>query len=125
MTGDSVRATRYSQSQVRESHKAYPLASDADWVLNDVVGGETVVVIGRAEGPTAVGYLGTVDGQKLSFRLNDGPLEDLETGSQWDDSGKAVSGPLAGVQLTAVASRTSFWFSLVGALPDIELHQPE
>ena len=118
--GDKVFAV-----QVGESHKAYPLASDADWVLNDVVGGETVVVIGRAEGPTAAGYLGTVDGQKLSFRLNGGSVEDEETGSQWDDSGKAVLGPLAGVQLTAVASRTSFWFSLVGALPDIELHKPE
>ena len=57
--------------------------------------------------------------------LVDGAVEDAETGSVWDDSGIAVSGPLAGTRLTAVPSRTSFWFSIVGALPGIELHRPE
>ena len=118
--GDKVFAV-----QVGESHKAYPLATDSDWVLNDEVGGESVVVIGRAERPAAVAYLRTINGRELSFRLNDGSVEDAETNSEWDDSGKAVSGPMAGAQLMAVPSRTSFWFSLVGALPSIELYQPQ
>ncbi len=80
---------------------------------------------GKAEGPSAAAYYREVDGRSLSFKLSDDAVEDEETGSVWDDSGKALSGPLAGTQLGAVPSRTSFWFSLVGALPGIELHQPE
>jgi hypothetical protein len=118
--GDKVFAI-----QVGESHKAYPLASDSGWVLNDAVGGKSVVVIGRAKGPTAAAYIRAVDGRELSFRLSDDSVEDAETSSEWDANGKAVSGPMAGAQLAAVASRTSFWFSLVGALPDIKLYEPD
>lgn len=111
--------------QVGESHKAYALATGPDWLLNDTVGGEGVVVIGRAGGPAAVAYYSTVDGRTLRFTLNGGRVKDVETGSEWDGGGRAVSGPMAGRELTAVPSRTSLWFSLVGALPGIELHTPD
>ena len=117
--GDRVLAI-----QVGEAHKAYPLNDTGDRVVNDEVGGEEVVVIARAHGPTASAYLSTVDGQTLSFTLSDGVVEDIETGSRWDDGGRAVSGPMSGTQLKRVPSRTSFWFSVVGALPNIELHAP-
>ena len=42
--------------QVGEDHKAYALNGEKDWVVNDVVGGLSVVVIGRAAGPSAVAY---------------------------------------------------------------------
>ena len=110
--------------QVGDSHRAYELL-DEDWLVNGEVGGEGVVVVGRGDGPAAAAYFSEAEGQALSFRLVDGAVEDAETGSVWDDSGIAVSGPLAGTRLTAVPSRTSFWFSIVGALPGIELHRPE
>lgn len=106
--------------QVGESHRAYELL-DEDWLVKGEVGGEGVVVVGRGDGPAAAAYFSEADGQALSFRLVDGTVQDVETGSGWDDSGVAVSGP----QLEAVPSRTSFWFSIVGALPGIELHRPE
>ena len=111
--------------QLGESHKAYALSNDSDWLLNDEVGGEGVVLIGRARGPSAVAYLSRASGRDLSFRLVDGAMQDMETGSAWDDSGLATSGPIAGTRLTAVPSRTSFWFSVAGALPGIELYKPE
>ena len=51
-------------------------------------------------------------------------LQDVKVGSFWDDTGNAVEGPITGVQLDPVPSRTSYWFSIVGALPDIELQKP-
>ena len=109
--------------QVGESHKAYLLTGRSEEVVNDEVAGEGVVIIVRAEGPTGSAYLRSLDDQLLTFTLSQGVLQDNETGSRWDDSGRAISGPLAGSQLTAVPSRASFWFSLVGSLPGIELNK--
>ncbi len=39
-----------------------------------------------------------------------------------DISGRAIAGPLAGVQLEAIPSRVSFWFAIVAAVPGVELH---
>lgn len=38
-------------------------------MLNDLVGGEKVVVIGRAKGPAGVAFLSSADDRVLSFRL--------------------------------------------------------
>ena len=118
LPGDKVFAI-----QVGESHKAYALMSRSDEVVNDEVGGKEVLVIHRSEGPTGFAYLRTLEGQTFSFNLTDGVVQDTGTGSLWDDSGRAVSGPMAGAELTPVPSRTSFWFSLVGELPGLELHK--
>ena len=94
--------------QVGESHKAYLLTGRPDEVINDEVAGEEVVIIVRAEGPTGSAYLRAANGQILTFTLNQGVLQDNETGSRWDDGGRAISGPLAGSLLTPVPSRASF-----------------
>ena len=110
--------------EVGDEHKAYLLTGGSDWVISDEVGGETLVVLYRGAAHAAAAYLSTVDGRALSFNIDTGVLEDAETGSRWDDGGRAVSGPMAGTQLKAVPSRTSYWFSIVGAVPGIELHKP-
>ena len=110
--------------QVGESHKAYPLTDRPDEVINDQLSGEDIVIIVNDEGPSGAAYFRVFDGQTLTFRLDGGMLRDDETGTEWDSSGKAISGPLAGSQLESVPSRTSFWFSLVGAIPDVELYLP-
>ena len=111
--------------QIGEAHKAYSLMGTADWLLNDQVSGESIVVIFRANGPFGQAFYRTVDGHELSFGLMDGAVQDSETASTWSDIGRAVSGPMEGTQLEAVPSRTGFWFSLSGAVPDIELYRPE
>ena len=111
--------------EVDGSHKGYPLSGDSDWVLNDTVGGEGIVVVRRSVGPTASAFRSTLDGRELTFQLSDGVLEDVETLSRWNGAGLAVSGPMKGSRLDQVPSRTSFWFSLVASLPDVELWRPE
>ena len=121
---DRLRAgDRVFAVQVGESHKAYLLTDRPDGVINDEVGDERIVVIVRTKGPTGSAYLSALDGQTLTFTLSQGVVQDSESGSRWDDAGRAISGPLVGAQLTPVASRASFWFSLVGSLPGIELNK--
>ena len=109
--------------EIDDTHKADALGG-ADEVINDEVGDVPVVVIVRADEPTASAYLSNLDGQKRDFVLNMGVLEEAKTGSQFDDAGRATSGPFAGTQLTPVPSRYSLWFSLAGSLPRIELYEP-
>ena len=116
---------RFFAVEVDGSHKGYPLSGDSDWVLNDTVGGEGIVVVRRSVGPTASAFRSTLDGRELTFQLSDGVLEDVETLSRWNGAGLAVSGPMKGSRLDQVPSRTSFWFSLVASLPDVELWRPE
>jgi len=56
----------------------------------------------------------TLDGRKLELLMkpNVSPLRlvDAETGSEWDFSGKAISGPLAGKQLAKVPALNDYWF---------------
>ena len=111
--------------QVGESHKAYPLSQLNDAAINDVVGEEPVVVFVRSEGPSAAGYLRKLDGRELNFLFSNGDFLDEESGSTWDMTGRAVSGPLTGSQLEPIPSRHSCWFSIVGSLPDIELYTPQ
>ena len=56
----------------------------------------------------------TLDGRRLEVLMKPdiSPLRlvDAETGSEWDFSGKAISGPLAGKQLTKIPGLTDYWF---------------
>ena len=115
--GDQIFAV-----QVGQRHAAYRLTESPDSVSNDSVANWDIVVIIRESGPSCFAFFADVDGRSLGFSLMDGTLVDDETKSVWNKSGKAISDQLKDLQLEAVPSRTSYWFSLVGSLPDIELH---
>ena len=110
--------------QLGDIHRAYAISERPDQVINDVVDGEPILIVARNRGPTAAAYERTLPGRQLTFIFVDGVLQDEETSSRWDDGGRAISGILVGSQLVRVPSRTSFWFSLVGSLPDVELYVP-
>jgi len=56
----------------------------------------------------------SVEGKELEFFAKaQSPqlaLIDSETGSEWDFTGKALSGPLAGRQLTKLPILADYWF---------------
>ena len=104
--------------------RAYPLDDLGDAVVNDTVGGKSLVVFSRASGPTASVFSSRVGERFLTFHIQDGQIIDQETGSSWDFSGRAVAGVLAGQQLSPLPTRRAFWFSLSLAVPDISLFQP-
>jgi hypothetical protein len=99
--------------------KAYPLGVLVDQVVNDAVGTVPVVVIARH------GFFGAVfraswEGRRLTFARRGARLVDGETGSSWDEAGRAVAGPLAGARLEALPVRRAFWFSITTAFPEAE-----
>lgn len=95
-------------------------------VVSRTVGGREVVVFwqpgtasaldagtvaaGRDVG-TANAFFAQLGGEPLSFEYDGEAIVDTRTGSEWNASGTAVSGELAGSSLEPVTSIQHFWFS--------------
>ena len=107
--------------QVGQDTAVYPLAQIGNGVVNDVVGETAVVVFSRSDGPSGAAYSPVVEGDVLTFLLEDGRIQDEQTGSDWNMAGQATDGPLAGTQLAPFSTRTSLWFALIAAYPDLIL----
>lgn len=111
--------------------KAFPFARMPDGaVINDLIGGDPVVVLFDAESRTALAYFSQLDDAPLSFYgvESEGPLPiefmDAETGSRWNMLGEAVAGPLAGRRLAQVPAYNAMWFAWTAYWPDTEVWQP-
>jgi hypothetical protein len=105
--------------------KAYPLQRLESMAIMDEVGEFPIVIFTDPDRLGGAAYGRRVEGQVLSFILENGRYIDLETRSIWELSGNASAGPLAGVQLTPIASKTAFWYSIVAAEPEITVYKDE
>jgi len=119
---------------------AYPFSRLADHlVVNDVVGRQAIVVIYRKgtlspldrssirdskDVGAGVAFSSSLDGRVLTFEASGDAFRDLETGSSWDISGVARSGPLAGRSLTKVVHGNHFWFAWAAFKPETRIWQP-
>ncbi len=107
-------------------------------VVNDVVGGEPVVIFFRkgtvspldrsainksADVGAGVAFSRLVEGRTLTFESADGGLRDLETGSSWDIAGRALTGSMAGAELKALVHGNHFWFAWAAFKPDTRVWQ--
>jgi hypothetical protein len=108
-------------------------------VINDMVGGEPVVIVwqagtaspldsatiagGRDVG-TAAAFSRIVIGEVLTFVADNGTISDNETGNTWNVLGTATSGSLAGTRLTPVVAINHFWFSWAAFKPETRIYQP-
>lgn len=118
---------------------AYPYAVlEETGVVNDSRAGQDLVVFftpGTASALGArvianaddVGATGVFDpnlnGQKLTFRVEDGQILDDQTGSTWNILGQAINGPLAGESLEPIVHGDHFWFSWAAFKPDTIIYQ--
>jgi hypothetical protein len=95
-------------------------------VMEQTVGGRKVVafwesgtasaldagnVAGGRDVGTANAFFAEHDGRTMEFTVRNGAIVDTNTGSEWDVSGRAVSGELEGASLSPVNSIQHFWFS--------------
>ena len=107
-------------------------------VVNDMVGGQAVVVFWQAgtvspldSATTASGrdvgaaviFSRRVDEQTLTFVADNGAIKDNETESTWNVLGMATNGPLTGTQLSPVVSVNHFWFSWAAFRPETRIYQ--
>lgn len=120
---------------------AYPYSVLAEvGVVNDTVGGQAIVIfhrfgttsalgeaqIAQAEDVGATGVFDpNVDGQKLTFVIEDGHITDQQTGSLWNLAGQATAGPLAGEWLIPLVHSDHFWFSWAAFYPETAIYEGE
>lgn len=125
---------------IKNETVAYPydVLSKAS-VINDIIGGETIVIFwnkgtasaldtgdiseGRDVG-AAVAYSRQIDGKTLTFKFADGKILDEQTNSEWNLFGQAISGELKRKQLAPVVSINHFWFSWAAFRPETKIYQP-
>ena len=123
-----------------EEPVAYPFESlEEEPVVNDEIEGVPIVVFwapgttsalddglvsqGRDVGATGV-FRRTVDARTLTFeRTGDGRFRDQETGSEWDVTGQARSGPMAGTRLEPVPHGDYLWFAWAAFRPDTDVRR--
>ena len=119
---------------------AYPFDHLADArVVHDEVAGSPVLLLWATGTATALGgaviatsadvgavgvFRPEVDGRRLTFTLSAEGFVDAETGSLWDVTGRARSGPLAGEVLEAVAHDNTLWFAWAAFRPETDVRRP-
>jgi hypothetical protein len=132
---------RVAAIKVEDSAVVYPFARlRREAPVNDDLGDRAIVVLfdpdvasaldsssvseGKAVGAAAV-FERVVDGRTHTFEGTDDPgqFRDLQTGSTWDLSGRAVAGPLEGAHLERVPHDDQFWFALAAFFPDAEIRR--
>lgn len=103
--------------------RAYPLESliEAGRVINDAVGGVDVVVFGGPSEYTAAAFQRRLGDRVLRFTSRRKQVEDEETGSVWDVTGLATSGPLAGQRLTTIDSMVEEWYAWAAYHPHTDI----
>lgn len=113
---------------VGDASKAYPFDAlvKQSPVLDDVGGVPIFVVVGDDK-KSVRAYERLVDGRKLEFfvKSDAAPLRmvDAETGSEWDFTGQATGGPLAGKQLKKIAVLNDYWFDWKAYHPETTVYQ--
>ncbi len=120
---------------------AYPYDVLAEvLVVNDIVGGQNVVVFWQEGANSALdqalittsrdvgaanSFSPLVKNEPLTFTSVENKIFDDQTGSEWNILGLAIAGPLEGTQLERVVGVNHFWFSWAAFRPDTRVYQAE
>jgi Protein of unknown function (DUF3179) len=107
--------------------KAYPLSAiQHQSPIVDYIAGVPLVIVMAEDGKSLRAFERTVDGQTLEFfaESDSRPLRlmDAETGSEWDFTGKCVSGQHSGRELKKIYSLRDYWFDWKVYHPDTEVY---
>jgi hypothetical protein len=106
--GEIVQALRLADSR----EKAYPMRLLREQnPVSDRFGGKDVLILVGDDDRSVRAFDREVDGRTLEFyQLLEGELVDTETKSEWDFSGLATSGELAGARLHQIQIYADYWF---------------
>ena len=113
--------------RLNQTAKAYPLSAlQKQNTIVDTIGGVPVVIVVAEDGKSVRAFESVVEGKRLEFfnKPNSSPLRftDSETGSEWDFTGTAVSGPLSGTHLNKVVVLLDYWFDWKTYNPNTSLY---
>ncbi len=113
---------------VRETSRTYPLAAlKARTPVLDTLSGVPIVIVVGDDKKSVRAFETRVDGRALEFfaRTDASPLRlvDAETGSEWDFTGRAINGPLAGRSLSKIAVLADYWFDWKTYHPGADIYR--
>ena len=95
--------------------KAYPMSAlRRARVVNDVVGGSSVLLVHQPGSDTTTAFVSQVDSKRLKFQAANpkaDKLVDLETRSTWNAYGVYLAGRMKGTQLKPLILVPEFWFA--------------
>jgi hypothetical protein len=108
--------------------KAYSNASlQRQSPVVDQIGRIPVLVVMDKDNKSVRAFDRAIDGRELEFFAKPSTQElalvDSETGSEWDFSGHATSGPLSGLQLNKLSILADYWFDWKSYHPGTGLYQ--
>ena len=108
---------------INGTSKAYLISRlEEQNLIIDEVGGTAILLVMAEDKKSVRAYERSIDGRKLEYyskpRASPLRLIDAETGSEWDYSGKAIAGSLAGQQLKRVYVLKDYWFDWKTYHPD-------
>jgi hypothetical protein len=100
---------------INNESKAYPLAElQKQAAVLDTLGETALLIVLDQDKKSARAFDRQIDGKVFEFfaKPDTRPLRliDAETGSEWDFSGKATSGPMKGRQLQKIYVLSDYWF---------------
>jgi len=113
---------------INDASAAYPFAAllKQSPIIDDLGGVPIFIVVGD-DRKSVRAYERLIDGRKLEFFVKPQAsplvLVDAETGSEWDFTGKATGGPLAGHQLKKVPLLNDYWFDWKTYHPNTRIYQ--
>jgi hypothetical protein len=113
---------------VNSASRAYPFDAvlKQSPIVDDLAQVPIIILLGD-DHKSVRAFARTIDGRTLEFFVKPevSPLRlvDAETGSEWDFSGKAVSGSSIGKQLTRLAVLNDYWFDWKTYNPGTTLYQ--
>jgi len=107
--------------------KAYPMSLlAAQSPINDTLGGVPVLLVVGDDKRSVRAFERSVDGHAVEFfRKPDAAdlrLVDAATASEWDFTGRAIAGQLAGRQLKQLPVLNDYWFDWHNYHPDTTLY---
>jgi hypothetical protein len=111
---------------IHSEAKAYPLdALKEKSPVIDFLGGTPILIVVAKDGKSVRAFDRTVDDTELEFfALPDSStlrIVDAETSSEWDFSGRAISGKLKGRELRKLAVLPDYWFDWKTYHPDTQV----
>ena len=106
-----------------EVYKAYKQEDvESAIVINDKINTQPMMLVSLFSGDSRA-FDRTVDGKVLTFDFVDDVIIDLESKSEWNYDGVAISGSMEGIQLVRLPFNPGFWFEWVAFHPDTEVYE--
>ena len=106
-----------------EVYKAYKQEDvESAIVINDKINTQPMMLVSLFSGDSRA-FDRTVDGKVLTFDFVDDVIIDLESKSEWNYDGVAISGSMEGIQLVRLPFNPGFWFEWIAFHPDTEVYE--